>query len=160
MSTSRSAPSLHWREIMLVGPVTTIQWFITVTTTITTQLRFFPQQRQIVPSHESANPEYVREWNWIVLKVIRGTCIASYLPFSIWEDEHQFDICFKVRQFNFHWEYKFAFTYYEVSSATSVRDYPARALRALGPLLADGAPTVGGGKTFLRVSQIFLWKQL
>ena len=27
-------------------------------------------------------------------------------------------------------------------------DYPARALRALGLLLADGAPTVGGGKTF------------
>jgi len=27
-------------------------------------------------------------------------------------------------------------------------DHPARALRALGLLLADGAPTVGGGKTF------------
>ena len=27
-------------------------------------------------------------------------------------------------------------------------DYPARALRALGLLLADGAPTVGRGKTF------------
>ena len=26
--------------------------------------------------------------------------------------------------------------------------YPARALRALGLLLAGGAPTVGGGKTF------------
>ena len=26
--------------------------------------------------------------------------------------------------------------------------YPARALRALGLLLADGAPIVGGGKTF------------
>ena len=26
--------------------------------------------------------------------------------------------------------------------------FPARALRALGLLLADGAPTVGGGKTF------------
>ena len=26
--------------------------------------------------------------------------------------------------------------------------YPARALRALGLLLADGAPTVGRGKTF------------
>ena len=26
--------------------------------------------------------------------------------------------------------------------------YPARPLRALGLLLADGAPTVGGGKTF------------
>ena len=25
---------------------------------------------------------------------------------------------------------------------------PARALRALGLLLADGAPTMGGGKTF------------
>ena len=31
---------------------------------------------------------------------------------------------------------------------------------ALGLLLADGAPTVGGGKTFWRVSQIFLRKQL
>ena len=28
-------------------------------------------------------------------------------------------------------------------------DYPARALRALGLLLADGAPTVGGGEDFL-----------
>ena len=28
--------------------------------------------------------------------------------------------------------------------------YPARALRALGLLLADGNPTVGGGKTFWR----------
>ena len=27
-------------------------------------------------------------------------------------------------------------------------NYPARALRALGLLLADGAPTVGRGKTF------------
>ena len=27
-------------------------------------------------------------------------------------------------------------------------NYPARALRALGLLLADSAPTVGGGKTF------------
>ena len=38
--------------------------------------------------------------------------------------------------------------------------FQARALRALGLLLADGAPTVGGGKTFWRVSQIFLQKQL
>ena len=37
---------------------------------------------------------------------------------------------------------------------------PARALRALGLLLADGAPTVGGGKTFWAVSRIFLRKQL
>ena len=36
----------------------------------------------------------------------------------------------------------------------------ARALRALGLLLADGTPTVGGGKTFWAVSQIFLRKQL
>ena len=28
-----------------------------------------------------------------------------------------------------------------------IYDYPARALRALGLLLADGAPTVGRGKT-------------
>ena len=33
--------------------------------------------------------------------------------------------------------------------------YQARALRALGLLLADGTPTVGGGKTFWAVSQIF-----
>ena len=38
--------------------------------------------------------------------------------------------------------------------------YQARALRALGLLLADGTPTVGGGKTFWAVSQIFLRKQL
>ena len=38
--------------------------------------------------------------------------------------------------------------------------YQARALRALGLLLADGTPTVGGGKTFWAVSQNFLRKQL
>ena len=38
--------------------------------------------------------------------------------------------------------------------------YPALALRALGLILADGAPTVGGGKTFWAVSRIFLRKQL
>ena len=38
--------------------------------------------------------------------------------------------------------------------------YQARALRALGLLLADGAPTVGVGKTFGAVSRIFLRKQL
>ena len=32
--------------------------------------------------------------------------------------------------------------------AITLHHYPARALRALGLLLADGAPTVGGGKTF------------
>ena len=36
----------------------------------------------------------------------------------------------------------------------------ACALRALGLLLADGTPTVGGGKTFWAVSRIFLRKQL
>ena len=40
------------------------------------------------------------------------------------------------------------------------KDYQARALRALGLLLAGGTPTVGGGKTFWAVSQIFLRKQL
>ena len=30
----------------------------------------------------------------------------------------------------------------------NISDYQARALRALGLLLADGTPTVGGGKTF------------
>ena len=38
--------------------------------------------------------------------------------------------------------------------------YQARALRALGLLLADGTPTVGGEKTFWAVSKIFLRKQL
>ena len=33
-------------------------------------------------------------------------------------------------------------------SDESVQSYPARALIALGLLLADGAPTVGGGKPF------------
>ena len=36
--------------------------------------------------------------------------------------------------------------------------YPARALRALGLLLADGAPTVGWGKTFWRVGRVPLTK--
>ena len=36
--------------------------------------------------------------------------------------------------------------------------YPARALRALGLLLADGAPTVGWGKTFWSVSRVLLTK--
>ena len=36
--------------------------------------------------------------------------------------------------------------------------YPARALRAIGLLLADYVPTVGRGKTFLRVNQLFFTK--
>ena len=44
--------------------------------------------------------------------------------------------------------------------ARSARARGACALRALGLLLADGTPTVGGGKTFWRVSRIFLRKQL
>ena len=47
---------------------------------------------------------------------------------------------------------------YEVTK--KFQRYQARALRALGLLLADGTPTVGGGKTFWAVSQIFLRKQL
>ena len=46
------------------------------------------------------------------------------------------------------------------SSILNIDYYQARALRALGLLLADGTPTVGGGKTFWAVSQIFLRKQL
>ena len=34
------------------------------------------------------------------------------------------------------------------SMLTNFMIYQARALRALGLLLADGTPTVGGGKTF------------
>ena len=44
--------------------------------------------------------------------------------------------------------------------ARALRFRRACALRALGLLLADGTPTVGGGKTFWAVSQIFLRKQL
>ena len=44
--------------------------------------------------------------------------------------------------------------------ARSARARRAWALRALGLLLADGTPTVGGGKTFWPVSRIFLPKQL
>ena len=33
---------------------------------------------------------------------------------------------------------------------------PARTLRALGLLLADGAPTLGWGKTFWRFGRLFL----
>ena len=35
---------------------------------------------------------------------------------------------------------------------------PARELRALGVLLADGAPTVGWGKTFGRIGRVFFTK--
>ena len=35
---------------------------------------------------------------------------------------------------------------------------PARELRALGVLLANGAPTVGWGKTFGRVGRIFFYE--
>ena len=42
--------------------------------------------------------------------------------------------------------------------ARSVRAQRACALRALGLLLADGAPTVGRGKTFWRVGQVFFKK--
>ena len=44
--------------------------------------------------------------------------------------------------------------------ARRARARRACALRALGLLLADGTTTVGGGKTFWAVSQIFLRKQL
>ena len=44
--------------------------------------------------------------------------------------------------------------------ARSARARRACALRALGLLLADGTPAVGGGKTFWAVSKIFLRKQL
>ena len=49
---------------------------------------------------------------------------------------------------------------FSLYSLTSSCLYQARALRALGLLLADGTPTVGGGKTFWAVSQFFLRKQL
>ena len=59
----------------------------------------------------------------------------------------------------------YAFRKYMVSmvytiTLSSARARRACALRALGLLLADGNPTVGGGKTFWRVSRIFLRKQL
>ena len=38
--------------------------------------------------------------------------------------------------------------YYKGLSGGTKNIYQARALRALGLLLADGTPTVGGGKTF------------
>ena len=38
-----------------------------------------------------------------------------------------------------------------------ITSFPARALRALGLLLADGAPTVGRGKTFSTVCQPFFF---
>ena len=38
-----------------------------------------------------------------------------------------------------------------------ITNYPARALRALGLLLEDGAPTVWRGKTFWRVNWIFFY---
>ena len=38
--------------------------------------------------------------------------------------------------------------FFEVEKLWMLVCYPACALRALGLLLADGAPTVGGGKTF------------
>ena len=54
-----------------------------------------------------------------------------------------------------------AHIYYEIQCLTGINSlhphlqqigiilsYQARALRALGLLLADGTPTVGGGKTF------------
>ena len=47
-----------------------------------------------------------------------------------------------------------------IQPAREARAQRACALRALGLLLADGAPTVGGGKTFWAVSRIFLRKQL
>ena len=50
--------------------------------------------------------------------------------------------------------------FYRTVLLSSPRARRACALRALGLLLADGTPTVGGGKTFWAVSQIFLRKQL
>ena len=50
--------------------------------------------------------------------------------------------------------------FFNQARAWSARARRACALRALGLLLADGTPTVGGGKTFWWVSRIFLRKQL
>ena len=56
---------------------------------------------------------------------------------------------------------QFLFSCIYQARARSARARRACALRALGLLLADGTPTVGGGKTFWRrVSRIFLRKQL
>ena len=47
------------------------------------------------------------------------------------------------------WEMSIAeMTLLVIISGPSQSNYQARALRALGLLLADGTPTVGGGKTF------------
>ena len=69
----------------------------------------------------------------------------------------------------FHWSnvktwttsntFNFTLLYYQ-AHARSARALRACALRALGLLLADGAPTVGRGKTFWQVSRIFLRKLL
>ena len=57
------------------------------------------------------------------------------------------------------YHYELYLIYYQ-ARARSAQARSACALRALGLLLADGTPTVGGGKTFWAVSQIFLRKQL
>ena len=72
-------------------------------------------------------------------------------------------------QTNRNWKFQYPQPDLEPRHSTK-KSFPARArsgqarracaLRALGLLLADGTPTVGGGKTFWAVSQIFLRKQL
>ena len=52
----------------------------------------------------------------------------------------------------------FPAVFFYPARAQSVRAPRACALRALGLLLADGAPTVGRGKTFGAVNQVFFRK--
>ena len=61
---------------------------------------------------------------------------------------------------NCDYYHNYHYYYYYPARARSAQARRACALRALGLLLADTAPTVGGGKTFRRVSRIFLRKQL
>ena len=57
-----------------------------------------------------------------------------------------------------NYDHDYACGVYFIQPARSARARRACALRALGLLLADGAPTVGWGKTFWSVGRVRLTK--
>ena len=63
---------------------------------------------------------------------------------------------YRLKKYIKDWTLNLIFVFCRPSLIIKVTNsFPARALRALGLLLADGTPTVGGGKTFWAVSRIF-----
>ena len=94
---------------------------------------------------------------------------ALHLCYTLYFSLHmyliQFQLCIFVVHYTFLWTrilYIFASSFAPLHLCYQARARARRAcaLRALGLLLADGAPTVGRGKTFWLVNKFFLRKLL